>query len=189
MPLFILRHEERLAHDFLFNSELTSNGKNNAKTSLFNHLSNYNFDYIYCSPFKRVLQTIEPYILDKKYKIKKDFGIGETLLDSRFKDEDFTLKHYNCLDNFIDKEYISSLQKGDFNYPETVCDTVNRVSYFYISKILQHDLEKKNILVCSHQSICNIIINLSISREINIDDEYKMGQLSYIKDDKVVLIN
>ena len=80
MPLFILRHEERLADDFLFNSELTSNGKNNAKTSLFNHLSYYNFDYIYSSPFKRVLQTIEPYILDKKYKIKKDFGIEKLYL-------------------------------------------------------------------------------------------------------------
>ena len=93
MPLFILRHEERLRDDFLFNHELTSTGINNAKTTLFNDLSNYNFDYIYCSPFKRVLQTIEPYILDKKVKIKKDFGIGETLYDVRFKYEDFTLKN------------------------------------------------------------------------------------------------
>ena len=60
MTIYFVRHEERPMDDSTFLIELTEAGKNRAATSLKNTLLKLNINTVYCSPFVRCLQTINP---------------------------------------------------------------------------------------------------------------------------------
>ena len=60
MKILFLRHEIRNLRDPTFYSPLLKKGLNNA-VQLVSILKRHKIDLIFSSPFKRVLQTIEPY--------------------------------------------------------------------------------------------------------------------------------
>ena len=61
MRLFLLRHEER-PKEVGFYTELTEEGKKNSINKV-KQLEKLNIDKIFCSPFIRCVQTIEPFCL------------------------------------------------------------------------------------------------------------------------------
>ena len=188
MPILLLRHEERNPDNHDFNTHLNDNGIKNSYL-LVDVLNKYEIDHIYCSPFPRALQTITPYLKNNSKMTHINYGIAEDLQDSIFKNFDFkSIKHTNELNN-----YICNINENDpflekYKYPETTKNTYERVVNFYNFIINKYDLETDTILLCTHKSICEIIVDLLIKHKKENCD-YKMGQLSYIDHGELVFIN
>ena len=104
MKIFLLRHEIRDLKNPTFYSPLLTEGiKNSIK--LKDLLSKCNIDIIYSSPFKRVLQTIEPYCKEMKKKVNIEYSLYEQVGE-----------HINVDINFNKKKFRLSLKEDDFGY-------------------------------------------------------------------------
>ena len=75
MKLFLLRHEQR-NNETGFYTELTEKGKENSRNKV-EILEKFNIYKIFCSPFIRCIQTIEPYCLKNNKSVNIDCALGE----------------------------------------------------------------------------------------------------------------
>ena len=172
MKLYLLRHEIRDLRNPTFYSPLLREGLKNAE-NLKNILNSIEFDMIYSSPFKRVLQTIKPYCnLDKK-KVNIEYSLYEQIYD-----------HENSTIKFDKNDFRKDLLPSDKEY---YLKNKNYASYLPLSKIeytrhtekrsndfLNYIIQKykhtdKTILIASHGGI--------ISQMLGIEDRYPMGGL------------
>lgn len=193
MKIYFLRHEHRNPHDVLFRSELNSEGKAISTTLLQNFLNFLNIDEIYCSPFIRTMQTVTPYINEYKpnMKINVDYSLSECIHHDRFKKTEnqlFDLKPEDYLRYPINREYDSLIDKSVLFYKEEEEDLIRRLTPFsnYIKKIYGHT--DKTILICSHMSTTNVLINCFYNTKRSMDSDYEVGKVSTYDDIKKDII-
>jgi len=161
MAIYFLRHEKRLKDDIFFRSNLTREGQEVANTILKGFLELINPDEIYCSPFRRTMQTVAPYASANNKQLNIDNAIAE---DGRS----------NVLHDYkefpINRKYKAVL--GDVTlFARSICKS------------------KKNILICSHQSTLNILMNKLYGFERDIDEEFDMGKIYRVIDHHPVCLN
>lgn len=189
MRLYILRHEER-GPDYTFKSSLTPSGKYRAASSLKDKLMELNINKIYCSPFIRTLQTIEPYVYSKNITPNIEYSLCEDLGGKRFeKKSNITLTPDNMTEYRTNKEYESITDKTTINYPESKENVKKRVSVFLDYLKEKHCFVHDNILLCTHMSVCNMILNTLCDNSVKIDSQYPIGGLSLIENNTYKLLN
>lgn len=180
MKIFILRHEKRF-RDHTFFTSLTDEGIEDANF-LKNKLLEYKFDEIYSSPYKRTLQTIEPYLCEAKKKAKIEYSLNEALT---YDNDNSNIKDVNKDDIYgkelIDFNYNSYLSINKLNFPESPEDLINRSSNFLTHIKEKYDNSAKNILIVSHMSTLNGLLGRDLM------DHYRQGMLTKIYDDELML--
>lgn len=172
MKIYLLRHEIRNLKNPTFYSPLLKQGLINAQKLKYT-LKNKNFDIIFSSPFKRVLQTIKPYCDLEDKKVNIEYSLYEQIYD-----------HENSTVKFDRNNFRKDLKSFDEEY---YLKNLNFRSYLPLSKIeftknteararnfLNHVIEKyketdKIILLASHGGI--------IAQMLRIEDRYPMGGL------------
>lgn len=162
MRIFLLRHEIRDLRNPTFYSSLLPEGEENAK-KLISILNKMKINLIFTSPFKRVLQTIEPYcnqynnVHEKKIKVNVEYSLYEQVgmhdnVDINFKRNNFRkkLQKNDFGYNLINKRYKSflPLEKVQFSF-----DTHKRATQFFNNIIEKYKNSSNNILISSHEGI------------------------------------
>lgn len=191
MTIYFVRHEERPMDDSTFLIELTEAGKNRAATSLKNTLLKLNINTVYCSPFIRCLQTINPFIKESGLKVNVENCIQEVFWDPKFIDKPnakLSDEHKKLYD--VSSKYVSIMEPNKLSYPEndsSVRARVNKFSEFIKSKYKD---SCSNILICSHMSPVNFLIN-EFSEDLNrqMMDQYDMGKVSRIEGNNIIFLN
>lgn len=193
MKIYFLRHEHRNPHDILFRSELNAEGKALSATLLQNFLNFLNINDIYCSPFIRAMQTVTPYIneYNPKMKINVEYSISECIHHDRFKNVEnqvFDLKPEDYLRYPINRDYNTLLDKSILYYKETESDLIRRLMPFSMYIKRKYKDTNKNILICSHMSTINILINCFYNTKRSMDSDYEVGKVSTYDDIKKDII-
>ena len=172
MKIYLLRHEKRY-DNHNFDTDLTQDGFNNAE-KLKLELDKLNIDEIYVSPYKRVIQTIEPYLnLSNNRSSPKFINLEYGIYESLHNDKDF--KNIRGLNDnlyglkYFNKDYTSLIDKDDLKIGETYVNIRERANKF-INYLLQNN-NNKNILVVCHLSVINAILNRDERAE------FEMGKL------------
>jgi broad specificity phosphatase PhoE len=188
MKLYILRHEDR-TQDATFFSPLTKKGLDNS-IKLIEYLDDIDIDFIYSSPFIRTLQTIHPYAKKHNKKINIDYGIAEIQHPTIIPEKSYQVRlpEYLCESFNYNPKYNSSMEPENFEFPEDEHKLTKRVKNF-LKKIMTDYCNKKcNVLLVSHQAVCNIILKIA-SKDLNSDEykfdftyNYPRGALSLIWD-------
>ena len=180
MKVYILRHEKRYeSHDF--NTSLTDEGLKNTQ-KLKNVLDSLDIDYIFTSPYKRVIQTIEPFLKHTNKKIHVDYALNESLYldDCRKNIKKINKNMYGY--NYINLNYKPIINWSDLDCNESI-DTLNkRTNLFYKSLKSTNNLINKNILIVSHMSPINGILKRDYMTF------YPQGGVTLIYDNKNVFI-
>lgn len=157
MKLYLLRHEERSLDDISFYSPLLDHGKDCANKLKYT-LKNHNISVIFCSPFKRTMQTIEPFCNMTDLKVNIEYSLYEKLdnhIDQITKmnlletDEEYYL---------INKDYQSFLNYEDLDLED---DGFNRTTNFLQEIIKKYKYTNENILFVTHSAIIKYIVNNS----------------------------
>ena len=186
MKLYILRHEDRTM-DASFFSPLTKEGLENA-VKLIEVLNKEKIDTVYSSPFIRTLQTIYPYCKYKNYKINVDHALAEIQHPHIIPVKSYTITlpqyiadQFNCNEN-----YKSTLDPNNHTYPETEANVASRTKTF-VSKIIKDFIDTDcNIILVTHQIVCNSILKKITKNMKNIDItpsyNYMRGGLTCIFD-------
>ena len=177
MKIYILRHEDR-TQDCSFFAPLTESGLSNAQT-LVDKLKEVNINLIFSSPFIRTLQTVYPYAKDAELKINLEYGLAELHHPDIIpvKAVGISLPEYLAINFNYEPSYKTIIKPTDIEYPESnkkVTNRVKRVLREIISKYFETD---SNILLVSHQSMCNAILKI-----VNSSSEKFKGKLP----DKIV---
>lgn len=169
MKIYLLRHEKRFDNRN-FDTDLTNEGMNSAK-NLVKTLESLNLDDIFVSPYKRVIQTIEPYLKKNNKKVKPEYGINESLHldDSNINIRDINDNLYGY--EYMDKDYRQCVNKEELNYGETYLDIKNRSGKFIKKLISNNNFVNSNILLVCHLSVINAILDR------NEFSDYSMGKL------------
>lgn len=161
--LILLRHEER-DEDISYESPLTNNGKFNSRYKVVNNLLEYSIDEIYCSPFIRTMETIQPYCEKTGKKINIEWCLAESIPER---------------EPVIDNKFISII--NDTYIP---CMTHREILYhgfFGIRKRLCEFLrsldKNKNILLVTHMPIINVILILNGHEDMNIYSYHDYGAI------------
>lgn len=180
MKIYLLRHEDRTMDKTMF-SPLTSEGLNNSQ-KLKKLLDEIKIDTIYSSPYLRTLQTIYPYSSSKNLEIKVDYSLSEINYPKMIPEDSYQVRMPEYLLEMFNGRDKSILQPEDFKYPEGKEDVKKRVKVFLKMLLEQNKDKNKNIIICTHQIIINIILEIA---NIKKEDNYPTGGLSKIFDVKV----
>lgn len=171
MNIYILRHEKRFIEPS-FNTSLTGEGINNT-IKLSDELDKLDIDIIYCSPFTRIIQTIEPYLKNTGKKINIEYSLYEYVHSKEFNENDIQSINSSMYGyNYFNLEYKSLYDVKNIKYPEDINNLKNRTNDFMNS--LKKSNKKINILLVSHMTPINVILN---NKRNNI---YPQGGLSLI---------
>nr|QFG74277.1 MAG: histidine phosphatase superfamily PROTEIN [Megaviridae environmental sample] len=186
MKLYILRHEDRTL-DASFFSPLTLSGHKNS-VKLAKYLKNEKINKIYCSPFIRTLQTINPYInsFKKKMSVNLEYSLAEIqhpdiIPHTYYK---INLPKYIAEEFNHNERYMSLLSPEKFDYPEDYLKVKKRVKTF-LKKIFNENIEtNNNIIFVTHQIVCKIILETlekDFAHKIN-NTFYPTGSLTKVFD-------
>lgn len=126
------------------------------------------FDYVYCSPFKRTIETakiVYPYLepIVCSYLTQRDLGE----LNEKFKFE-------------YDKEYLRLVREYIVNpqNAESLENVIQRIEMFFQYVMLNHD-DDSQLLVVTHNGIMRIIKRYYMNENNNIDSE-NLGQFKLV---------
>ena len=187
MKIYILRHEDRTI-DCTFFSPLTKKGLDNSLI-LVNYLKKINIDDIYCSPFIRTLQTINPYIKETNKKLKIEYGLIEIKKEHIIPEYSHNVELPQYLASIFnyDPTYDTLIDTNEIKFPESELHLEMRVKKFLKYIINTYYKTNKNILLVTHQGICTIILKIinkftSNCVNKNIVYKYELGKLSLIFD-------
>lgn len=174
MKIYILRHEDRTQDATMF-SPLTKTGLDNA-VELIDTIKDLDINIIYSSPFIRTLQTIYPYAKENNKKINVDYSLSEFQHESIIPKNSYSVRlpeyiaeSFNCNNN-----YKTLFEPENFEYPEDEHKLNKRVKSF-LTKLMKENLEKKcNILLVTHQAVCNSILKIATKYidDVNIEFTY-----------------
>jgi broad specificity phosphatase PhoE len=160
MKIYILRHEDR-TQDCSFFSPLTETGLNNT-VKLATILTKHDIDTIFCSPFIRTLQTIYPYLKQKKYKVNLEYGLSELhhpdIISKRA--VGISLPEYLAITFNYEPEYKTVIKPNEISYPENDKQVGKRVKKVLYNIFVKYAKTDKNIILVSHQSICLAVLRL-----------------------------
>jgi len=180
MRLFFIRHEERPDNP-AFKTQLTESGQFRAATSIKDKLSKLGITTIFSSPFIRVLQTIQPFVLESGVKVKIDFGVSEGLNSSVFVPSDtFSTPDIECN---IDASHISYYDEEFYYAPENEMDINQRVKIFLDVLLKRYGNTNETILIENQKgNSANAIqiksnvggINLNSKKDIYLNSEEKI---------------
>jgi broad specificity phosphatase PhoE len=184
MKLYILRHEDRTQDATMF-SPLTKEGLKNS-VNLVDTLQDLEIDLIYSSPFIRTLQTVHPFAKSRNKKINLEYGLQEIQHPSLIPENSHTvsLPIYICESFNYNPKYRSTLEPENNKYPEDEQMVTNRVKKV-LSKIMNdHLTTKNNILIVTHQVVCNAILKIANKQlqvnKIEYTYKYPKGGLTKI---------
>jgi broad specificity phosphatase PhoE len=174
MKLFILRHEDRTMDATMF-SPLTKEGLDNS-IKLIEKINKCDIDIIFSSPFIRTLQTVLPYSKSKKININIEHSLSEIQHPHLIpvKSYQINLPIYIAEQFNYNPNYTSYLDPAHHIYPEDEKCVCNRVKKF-ISKLINEMIDTKhNILIVTHQIVCNCLLKLATKqlKDINIETTY-----------------
>jgi broad specificity phosphatase PhoE len=174
MKIYILRHEDRTMDATMF-SPLTKDGLDNS-IKLIDKINKCDIDIIFSSPFIRTLQTVLPYAKSKNVKINIEHSLSEIQHPHLIpvKSYQINLPIYIAEQFNYNSNYTSYLDPAHHIYPEDEKCVCNRVKKF-ISKLINEMIDTKhNILIVTHQIICNCLLKLATKKikEINIETTY-----------------
>jgi broad specificity phosphatase PhoE len=174
MKIYILRHEDRTM-DGTFFSPLTQDGLDNS-IKLIETLNKCKIDCIYSSPFIRTLQTVLPYAKSRNLKINLEHSLAEIQHPHLIpvKSYQINLPQYIAEQFNYNPIYTSYLNPANHTYPEDEKCVAARVKTF-VSKMVKEMADKNNnILIVSHQIVCNCLLKLATKRmgSISIDYSY-----------------
>jgi broad specificity phosphatase PhoE len=172
MRLFLLRHEER-PKEVGFYTELTEEGKKKSINKI-KQLEELNIDKIFCSPFIRCVQTIEPFCLKYNKNINIDCALGEY----PYNESKERMSHPVKFLEIINTDYIPVL--SNFPFYEILKDLEERVKNFCTKILIKYYGTNLNVLVVSHKSILNTIEHYvtNASGKLEIQKEFPMGHLT-----------
>lgn len=182
MRIYILRHEERTI-DASFFGPLTKNGIKNSN-KLVPILEKLKIHKIYSSPFVRTLQTIIPYSKKKSIKINLEYGLVEIQHPDIIAPKCVGVALPDYLEEEFNKNiyYTSFIKPSNLIYPENTKLLEVRTKKILKKIIMDNYNSNDNILIVTHQGLCQSILNIiNTSIPINIK-EYPMGKLSLIFD-------
>ena len=189
MKIFFLRHEKRPLYDPTFYTELTEEGKKSAKTSLKEKLLKYNFTHIYCSPFIRTLQTIQPYLKETNKLVNIENGFMEGLHDYAFKFKTNVTLPENLYNEYnVNPNYKSIYPVNKCHFYESRDDINNRIKITLDYIKTQHANTNDKILICTHKCICNFGLGVLLNKARDKDEVYNMGTLSTTIGNKVYFL-
>lgn len=183
MRIYILRHEDRTM-DATFFSPLTKEGLNNS-VKLVDVLKKESINKIYSSPFIRTLQTVYPYTNTTNKKVNLEYSLSEVQHPHIIPEKSYqiTLPEYIAESFNYNSKYISMLNPIDHVYPESEKDVETRVKNFIKKLIHTNYLTDNNILLVTHQIVCNIIIKFATkNKKNNLNENYPRGALSLVLD-------
>ena len=192
MKIYFLRHEHRNKNDVLFRSELNAEGKSISNSLLKNYLNFLNIDKVYCSPFIRAMETVTPFI--KEYKkqstIRVDYSIAEFIEHPLFKDNcNFKLNEDDYFTFPINKHYVSLIKPNKLHYKESQEELIKRVMDFTNMIKKKYGDTDKTILICSHLSVINTLINCFYGAKRFIHDNINMGVVTTYENNKLLFLN
>lgn len=177
MELYIIRHGETVWNrqrrtQGRVRNMLSSNGKKELN-NLAIKLKNINYDFIYCSPLLRAIQSAN--IINK-------FHNKQIIKDERLTDFDqgiFTGRYFNSLTN---EEKVLKRNKDKSCKMESYKELYNRVYNFYNEVLLNKQQEK--ILIVTHSGVAssleNIINNIPFNNETyKKTDLFLQGQIKH----------
>ena len=178
MKIYALRHEKRNKSP-TFDTDLTQDGFNNAN-ELCDVLESLNIDEIYCSPFKRIIQTIEPYLKKFNKKVNIEYSLYEYINSNEFSESDIRGINSGMYGyEYFNLDYESFLKHNEIVYPEGKERLNNRM--FNFEKLLIDSSVNKNILIVSHMLPLNTLL------KDRYENKYPQGGISLIfEDDKKV---
>lgn len=135
---------------------------------LKNVFSPNSFNSVYCSPYKRTIETakivyqyLEPVILSNL--VQRDLGV----LNEKTKN-DYSIEYLKSV-----REYLVNPENA-----ETLEDIMERLNVFFEYIKLQHD-DNSRILVVTHNGIMRIIKRFYLNEVNNIDSQ-NLGQFKMI---------
>ncbi len=228
--IYLLRHAERMDQsknteekDAWFKSlrcknnpydiPLSLNGISQAYSGLNKILKGFqgNFDYIYCSPMTRCVQTalqFQKYIYDKFKKlvlIRVEFGLAVHLfkeyemfwlgINIKFKDDKFIVtKLFEFVDKYLDREKIYKrygIRRFDIGYKGIISrEQINQDQTYTesigtridtIKKIAQSVDKSKLTIICAHCETCHLIYNWVNKKWLSTKDSPKYGYVGGLK--------
>ena len=170
MKIYILRHEDRTM-DATFFSPLTQDGLDNS-IKLIELLNKCYIDIIYSSPFIRTLQTVLPFSKSKGIKINLEHSLSEIQHPHLIplKSYQINLPQYIAEQFNYNPAYMSCLNPSNHVYPEDEKNVNNRVKIFMAKVINEMASSKHNILIVTHQIVCNALLKLATKKmkDVNI---------------------
>lgn len=184
MKLILLRHEKRENYPGFF-CNLTKEGFEDS-FKLINKFKKYKFDFIFCSPLVRTLQTIYPYCIKNKVKVNVEYALYE------YKHHPYFLIEHNIynmkdidnkyLKNISNKKYKTKYKQNDFDFLilEDEIHLENRLSIFLNSLKNNKKYKNKTILFVSHRGVINKIKNMT-GYSNNISSDFPKGHFEEIK--------
>lgn len=183
MKIYILRHEDRTQDATMF-SPLTKVGLNNS-IKLSEILKDLNIDVIYSSPFIRTLQTVHPYAKDRNKKINLEYALQEIQHPHIIPENSYTvsLPVYIAESFNYNPKYRSTIEPENNIYPEDEKNVSLRVKNFLQKIMNEHLTTKNNILIVTHQVVCNTILKIALKDKNNKIDytfKYPKGALTRI---------
>lgn len=189
MKIYILRHEDR-TQDCSFFAPLTKHGIERSN-ELVKTLKECNINKIYCSPFIRALQTVDPFNRMTGSKINIEYSLEEINHEDIIpkKAAGINLPEYLAELFNYNPEYKSYITPDMIVYPEKICDVEKRVKRFLRNLITEYTNSyndiNDNILLVTHQGVCTSILKIvAKANDMKIDMEnYEKGKLSLIYDD------
>ncbi|WP_377891328.1 histidine phosphatase family protein [Alkalihalobacillus sp. R86527] len=140
--LYLIRHceAEGQAHD----ASLTSKGREQA-VMLADFLKDISFDKLYCSPYTRALQSVEPLAL----QLDKQITIDERLEERKLSE--------SLLDNWM-KELEKTFE--DFSYKLAGGESSTEAAYRGVEAVMDVvRVTKENALVVTHGNLFTLILN------------------------------
>ena len=181
MKIYLLRHEKRSMLNPTFYSPLLTEGLEDAEKLKF-ILDKENINFIFSSPFKRVLQTIRPFCDMKKMNVNIEYSLYERICDRsnhviKFDKNNFHLKLLESDDEYymMNQKYKSFLNLEDVKYGN---DSKNRTFNFLNFVKKKYKNEDVNILFATHAGLID---------DITEDGQPPMGSLTlHCENDKIL---
>lgn len=180
MKLYILRHFERDINDPSFESQLLKIGINNSLKKI-STLKNIEINTIISSPFLRCIQSVDLFSKLENININIDYSLCEyfTKIQEQYK------KIYIIPIEWYKSFNIINKVNQKYNLEETMEDCIKRVNIFMDDIIQKYKNSDKNILLVTHMTIVNIILNYFDKKhyeniEINFERNYDMGKLLFL---------
>ena len=188
MRIIILRHGLR-DHLPTFMTSLTEAGLKQA-INLVDNLGEYDIDEIYCSPFLRTAQTIYPYCIKSKIKIKIENGIYESTHNKNFTQNNYKCtpekfkQTYSYLFDIINNKYESFVKLDEIFCNENFYQIKTRVYKFIENLVNKYERTDKTILLVTHMACCNLIKRY-FNNTTELNDPFHMGHFCVINKKKV----
>lgn len=187
MKIYILRHEDR-TQDCSFFSPLTKKGLENS-LKLVDRLEEEKINKIYCSPFIRTLQTINPFAKKHNIKVNIEYGLSELHNEEIIakKAVGVSLPEYLAESFNYNPEYKTLIKPTNIIYPEKEKHAQSRTNQVLRKIIIDNFNTKNNIIIVSHQIVCISILKV-INKKFNskidksIITNYDKGKLCLVFD-------